>query len=86
VKAYTPEVASGSTSSPVKTNFQSLATTVAATPKSSPQANANPLRKGSVPNFTKSSSVPQGQHANTFNQYEQRSGGVPHISMKPGKM
>jgi hypothetical protein len=85
-KAYTPTVASGNTSSPVKTGFANLASTVPQAAKATPAVNPNPLRRGSTPGFQKSSSVPQGQSTNVFNQHEQRSGPVPHISMKPGKV
>lgn len=85
MKAYTPEVASGATSSPVKTNMAQLAGTsplqkfgAAPQPTGNPHVRIGPQAfnapaKGLIGN--------SGQH--TQNEMRTSVNGVPHIHMGP---
>jgi hypothetical protein len=87
MKAYTPEVASGNTSSPVRNPFNmSLNGAKPLTTFHGGSAvGGTPHSKAGVASFA------TPMHAAAYNgamapkiTHEQRSGGVPHISMHPG--
>lgn len=89
MKAYTPEVASGATSSPVKTNMASLnGSSPLSKFKSAPQPNANPhVRIGPAAFATPMHAAAYGGAMAPSATHETRTStnGVPHINMHPGK-
>jgi hypothetical protein len=87
-KAYTPEVASGATSSQVRTNFMSLNGATPLTtfgsgnaPSGNRHVNATP---GAFNNPTHGASLigNSGQHVQN-KEVRNATNGIPHISMKP---
>lgn len=82
-KAYTPEVASGNTSSPVRTNLMGLQGAKALTTFSSGGTSGTPHNAQGVGAFKAPS---QGAHFSAPKAavtHEKRSSEVPHVNMHP---
>jgi hypothetical protein len=90
MKAYTPTEASSNTSSPVKTNFQSIQGTAPLTKfGKTPAPTANPhTRIGPAAFSTPMHAAAYGGAMSPAATHETRNAmhGVPHINMHPGGM